>query len=348
MFQEKYASIVSCEPYSFVQAVAKDADLFKELVTSWRFTPNLSGNPISTHESIHHPSCYVDFNIAFEFASPIHAQASSVFFDKVSKMMLQAFIDRSASGKAPSFPFTMFMTRSEYDRGVNTFSPEGRLFQVEYAIEAIKLGTTAIGIQTSQGVVLAVEKRVSSPLLEASSIEKIMEVDTHLAVALSGMVADARTMIDFGRVAAQNHRFTYDESLKVESLTQSICDLALRFGESADGEEAIMSRPFGVALLIAGADEKGPQLFHADPSGTFMAYNAKAIGSGSEGAQTELEKEYHKSMTLEEAETLALRVLKSVMEEKLNKSNIQVASVTADQNFKIYEEQKLQTIIDRL
>ena len=88
--------------------------------------------------------------------------------------------------------------------------------------------------------------------------------------------------------------------------------------------------------------------FHADPSGTFMAYNAKAIGSGSEGAQTELEKEYHKSMTLEEAETLALRVLKSVMEEKLNKSNIQVASVTADQNFKIYEEQKLQTIIDRL
>ncbi|KAJ8656312.1 hypothetical protein O0I10_008106 [Lichtheimia ornata] len=242
----------------------------------------------------------------------------------------------------------MFMTRSEYDRGVNTFSPEGRLFQVEYAIEAIKLGTTAIGIQTSQGVILAVEKRVSSPLLEASSIEKIMEVDTHLAVALSGMVADARTMIDFGRVAAQNHRFTYDESLKVESLTQSICDLALRFGESADGEEAIMSRPFGVALLIAGADEKGPQLFHADPSGTFMAYNAKAIGSGSEGAQTELEKEYHKSMTLEEAETLALRVLKSVMEEKLNKSNIQVASITAEQKFKIYHEEQLQTIIDRL
>ncbi|ORZ00250.1 nucleophile aminohydrolase [Syncephalastrum racemosum] len=242
----------------------------------------------------------------------------------------------------------MFMTRSEYDRGVNTFSPEGRLFQVEYAIEAIKLGTTAIGIQTSKGVILAVEKRVSSSLLEASSIEKIVEVDSHLAVALSGMVADARTLVDFGRVAAQNHRFTYDEPLKVESLTQSICDLALRFGESADGEEAVMSRPFGVALLIAGVDEKGPQLFHADPSGTFMSYHAKAIGSGSEGAQTELEKEFHRSMTLEEAEKLALTVLKSVMEEKLSKTNVQLASVTPENNYRIYGEDELQAIIDKL
>ncbi|KAI8366618.1 nucleophile aminohydrolase [Radiomyces spectabilis] len=242
----------------------------------------------------------------------------------------------------------MFLTRSEYDRGVNTFSPEGRLFQVEYAIEAIKLGTTAIGIQTSEGVVLAVEKRVSSPLLEASSIEKIMEIDEHLGCAVSGMTADARTMIEHARVAAQNHRFTYDEKLKVESVTQSVCDLALRFGESAEGEESIMSRPFGVALLIAGVDEKGPQLFHADPSGTFMSYQAKAIGSGSEGAQTELQKEYHRSMTLQEAETLSLTVLKSVMEEKLNKANVQLASITPTSSFKIYSEEELQTVIDRL
>ncbi|KAI8366581.1 nucleophile aminohydrolase [Choanephora cucurbitarum] len=242
----------------------------------------------------------------------------------------------------------MFLTRSEYDRGVNTFSPEGRLFQVEYAIEAIKLGTTAIGVQTSEGVVLAVEKRVSSSLLEPSSIEKVMEIDTHLGCAVSGMTADARTMIEHARVAAQNHRFTYDEHLKVESVTQSVCDLALRFGEGAEGEESIMSRPFGVALLIAGVDENGPQLFHADPSGTFMKYQAKAIGSGSEGAQTELQKEYHKSMTLKEAETLALTVLKSVMEEKLNKTNVQIASVTPEHNFRIYSEEELQSIIERL
>ncbi|KAG1047423.1 hypothetical protein G6F43_010125 [Rhizopus delemar] len=242
----------------------------------------------------------------------------------------------------------MFLTRSEYDRGVNTFSPEGRLFQVEYAIEAIKLGTTAIGVQTSEGVVLAVEKRVSSTLLEPSSIEKIMEIDEHLGCAVSGMTADARTMIEHARVSAQNHRFTYEERLKVESVTQSVCDLALRFGEGAEGEESIMSRPFGVALLIAGVDENGPQLFHADPSGTFMKYQAKAIGSGSEGAQTELQKEYHKSMTLKEAEKLALSVLKSVMEEKLNKSNVQIASVTPENNFRIYSEEELQTVIERL
>ncbi|ORY37649.1 20S proteasome subunit alpha V [Rhizoclosmatium globosum] len=213
------------------------------------------------------------------------------------------------------------LLRSEYDQGVNTFSPEGRLFQVEYAIEAIKLGSTAVGIQTAHGVVLAVEKRVTSTLLEPSSIEKILEIDTHLGCAMSGLVADWRTMIDHARVEAQNHWFTYNERIKVESLTQAVCDLALRFGESADGEDAIMSRPFGVALLIGGVDEKGPQLFHADPSGTFTRFDAKAIGSGSEGAQTELQEQYHKSLTLREAELLALKVLKQVMEEKLSGAN---------------------------
>lgn len=115
-------------------------------------------------------------------------------------------------------------------------------------------------MRTNEGVVLAVEKRVQSPLLESSSIEKIMEIDTHLGCAMSGLVADARTMIDHARVTAQNHRFVYDEPIKVESVTQAVCDLALRFGESVHDEEALMSRPFGVALLIAGVDELGPLL----------------------------------------------------------------------------------------
>jgi len=197
--------------------------------------------------------------------------------------------------------------QSEYDRGVSTFSPEGRLFQVEYAIEAIKLGSTAIGVCTSEGVVLGVEKRVTSILLESSSIEKIVEIDSHIGCAMSGLTADARTMIDHARLESQNHRFTYDEPLRVESCTQAVCDLALRFGEGDDDEsERVMSRPFGVALLIAGVDDDGPQLcvsfvhsdvdcrYHAEPSGTFYRYDAKAIGSGSEGAQAELQNEYFK------------------------------------------------------
>jgi len=140
-----------------------------------------------------------------------------------------------------------------------------------------------------------------------------MEIDTHLGCAMSGLTADARTMVDHARVTAQNHAFTYDERIKVESVTQAVCDLALRFGESVHDEEAMMSRPFGVALLIGGIDEFGPQLYvfsacdrmleeyyieetryHTDPSGTFIRYEAKAIGSGSEAAQSELQDKWHK------------------------------------------------------
>ncbi|KAK9320523.1 nucleophile aminohydrolase [Lipomyces orientalis] len=242
----------------------------------------------------------------------------------------------------------MFLTRSEYDRGVSTFSPEGRLFQVEYAIEAIKLGSTAIGIATSEGVILGVEKRATSVLLESSSIEKIVEIDRHLGAAMSGLTADARTMIDHARVETQNHALHFNEPIKVESVTQAVCDLALRFGEGADGEERVMSRPFGVALLIAGIDENGPQLYHADPSGTFYRYDAKAIGSGSEGAQAELQNEYHSSLTLAEAEQLVLKTLKQVMEEKLDAKNVQLASVTKEQKFRIYTDDEMKVVVERL
>eukprot|EP01027_Heterolobosea_sp_BB2_P007421 GEZU01011049.1.p1 GENE.GEZU01011049.1~~GEZU01011049.1.p1 ORF type:complete len:245 (-),score=67.31 GEZU01011049.1:120-854(-) len=241
----------------------------------------------------------------------------------------------------------MFLTRSEYDRGVNTFSPEGRLFQVEYAIEAIKLGSTAVGIQTPEGVVLAVEKRLTSTLLEPTSVEKVMEVDSHIGCAMSGLTADARTMIEHARIETQNHRFNYNEPMTVESATQAVCDLALRFGE--DEEERGMSRPFGVALLMAGIDETGPVLYHTDPSGTFVRYDAKAIGAGSEGAQTTLQEKYYKSMTLEEAETLALTILRQVMEEKLNSTNVEIASISvANPVFHVYNKDELERVIARL
>lgn len=240
----------------------------------------------------------------------------------------------------------MFLTRSEYDRGVSTFSPEGRLFQVEYSLEAIKLGSTAIGIATSEGVVLGVEKRVTSSLLESSSIEKIIEIDSHIGCAMSGLTADARSMIEHARVSSLNHDLYYHEPIGVESLTQSVCDLALRFGEGALGEKRLMSRPFGVALLIAGIDEeKGPQLYHADPSGSFYRYDAKAIGSGSEGAQTELQNEYHSSLTLKEAELLVVKILKQVMEEKLDSNNAQLASVTKEAGFRVYKDEETEDII---
>jgi len=241
----------------------------------------------------------------------------------------------------------MFLTRSEYDRGVNTFSPEGRLFQVEYAIEAIKLGSTAIGIQTNEGVVLAVEKRVTSPLIEPSSIEKIMEVDKHIGCAMSGLIADSRTLIDRARVEAQSHWFTYNENMSVESVTQAVSNLALAFGDD-DPDPGAMSRPFGVALLLAGVDRNGPRLFHMDPSGTFIQFDAKAIGSGSEGAQQALQEQFHKSITLKDACKSALTILKQVMEEKLNSTNVEMATVTPDRMFQMLSKDELEAIIKDL
>lgn len=165
---------------------------------------------------------------------------------------------------------------------------------------------------------------------------------------MSGLTADARTLIDHARVETQQHRFTYDEPMTPQSCTQALCDLALRFGEDGRDEDA-MSRPFGVALLIAGTDENGPALYHTDPSGTYVKWKAKAIGAGSEGAQTALQESYASSMTLEEAETLALRTLKQVMEEKLDGTNVEIAAVTAATGkFRIYTADELKQCITRL
>ena len=237
----------------------------------------------------------------------------------------------------------MFMTRSEYDRGVNTFDPSGRLFQVEYAMGAIKLGSTAIAIQTSEGVVMAVEKRVESSLMKKESMKKQVKLDQHVGCAMSGLVADAGTLVERARVASQQHWFMYDEPIRVEAIVESVCDLALRFGEGGQ------ARPFGVALLIAGVDETGPCLYHTDPSGTHTKYLAKAIGAGSESAQTLLQEQYNKSLTLVEAQKIALEALKQVMEDKISSDNIEMAIITVENPiFTLLEEAEIQTLLQTL
>ncbi|NWR45581.1 PSA5 protein, partial [Regulus satrapa] len=205
----------------------------------------------------------------------------------------------------------------------------------------LQLGSTAIGIQTSEGVCLAVEKRITSPLMEPSSIEKIVEIDSHIGMWYFGSM---RIMGIFICVFLQNHWFTYNETMTVESVTQAVSNLALQFGEE-DADPGAMSRPFGVALLFGGVDEKGPQLFHMDPSGTFVQCDARAIGSASEGAQSSLQEVYHKSMTLKEAIKSSLVILKQVMEEKLNATNIELATVEPGMKFHMYTKEELEEVI---
>ncbi|KAJ8911808.1 hypothetical protein NQ315_014232 [Exocentrus adspersus] len=131
--------------------------------------------------------------------------------------------------------------------------------------------------------------------------------------------------------------------MSVESCAQAVSNLAIQFGDS-DDDGAAMSRPFGVAILFAGIDAKGPQLYHMDPSGTFVQFDAKAIGSGSEGAQQSLQEVYHRSMTLEEATISALTILKQVMEEKLNSSNVEVMTMTSKSLFHMFTKDQVEEV----
>ncbi|OHT16893.1 Proteasome subunit alpha type-5 [Tritrichomonas foetus] len=243
----------------------------------------------------------------------------------------------------------MFQSSSEYDRNVNTFSPDGRLLQVEYAIEAVKLGSSAIAILCPEGVVFAVEKRLSSPLLIPSSVERVYAIDDHVGVVLAGYPADGRTMVDHMRVAAQDHRFSFGEPIGIRAVTESVCDLALSFGEGRRKREGQMSRPFGAALLVSGIENGTPFLFHTDPSGTYTQCRARAIGGGSEGAETILRDSYKDGMTLEEAENLALSTLRQVIQEKLSENNIEVACARVSSGkFEVYSAAQRQAIVERL
>ena len=245
----------------------------------------------------------------------------------------------------------MFQSKGDYDRGINTFSPEGRLFQVEYALEAVKLGSTAVGITTAFGVVLAAEKRLPSPLVVAGSIEKILQIDSHIGCAMSGLSSDARTLVEHARVETQNHSFTFDEPMLVEACVHSIADMALDFSDSSDKEDKkkkTMARPFGVALLCAGVDDlNGPCLYQTEPSGTYTKFKAAAIGSATDAATALLVEHYKPEMTLIEAETLALFVLRQVMEDKLNSQNVEIAAAT-EKAFRVYTVSETEAIIARL
>lgn len=176
-----------------------------------------------------------------------------------------------------------------------------------------------------------------------------MEIDRHVGAAMSGITADAQTLVDHARVEATNHWFSYNEKIRVHALTQAICDLALSFGEGSDenNHKQKMSRPFGVALLLAGVDDAGPQLYSSDPSGTYVPVKAHAIGSGSEGALNNLKESYSETMTLAEAETLAIASLKQHMEEKLTKSNVELAVVTREKGFHVCTAEELEAVIAR-
>jgi len=221
-----------------------------------------------------------------------------------------------------------------YDRAITVFSPDGRLFQVEYAREAVKRGTTTVGVKYKTGAVLIVDKRITSRLVEPDSIEKIFEIDGHIGCATSGLVADARSLIDKARLDSQINEITYDEKIQVKTLVKRICDFKQTYTQYGG------VRPFGTALLIAGVDDTGPRLFSTDPSGALMEYKASSEGSGRNGAMSFFESNYKEGMTMDEGIELGIKALHKGTEGKLNPDAIEIGVVDKDVNFHILSPEK--------
>jgi len=234
----------------------------------------------------------------------------------------------------------MFQPGFGYDRAITIFSPDGRLFQVEYALEAVKRGTTAVGVRCSEGVVLAVEKRVV-PLQE--SVEKIYIIDDHIGTAIAGLTSDARILVAEARLQAQINKLNYDTPISVEILTKRIGDLKQLYTQHAG------VRPFGVSLLIAGVDDYGSHLFVTDPSGTYWGYKATAIGAGASSAMEILEKEYRDDLDINSAILLALKSLKNAMGSEFDSKKVEVAvALMKTKKFEKLPPEEVEKLIEKL
>ena len=211
-----------------------------------------------------------------------------------------------------------------YDRGITIFSPDGRLYQVEYAREAVKRGSASIGIRTPEGVVVAADKRSRSPLMEPTSVEKIHKADDHIGVASAGHVADARRLIDFARRSAQINRLRYGEPIGIETLTKQITDHIQQYTQVGG------ARPFGVALLIAGVENGSPSLYETDPSGTPYEWKAVSIGADRNNLQEFLEERYEDDLTLDGAIGIVLEAIASTRDDGLDAAGVDVGVVPTE------------------
>ena len=229
-----------------------------------------------------------------------------------------------------------------YDRGSTVFSPDGRLFQVEYAREAVKKGSTTIGIKYEGGVILVVDRRVSSKLLEPRSTEKIHAIDDYIGCATSGLVADARILVDQARHEAQVHRVNYGENIGVEMLVKKVCDYEQNFTQYGG------ARPFGTALLVAGTDDLGAHLFETDPSGALIAYKATGIGNGRAAVVDLFEKEFGDGMSFEDAAKLGLKALSAAIAEEPKADPVEIGVAACGEKFRRLSEEEISGLIGKM
>ncbi|HEC87778.1 MAG TPA: archaeal proteasome endopeptidase complex subunit alpha [Thermoplasmata archaeon] len=231
--------------------------------------------------------------------------------------------------------------RSAYDWAITVFSPDGRLFQVEYAREAVKRGTTTVGIKFKNGVALIVDKRITSRLIEPSSIEKIFKIDDHIGCATSGLVADARALVERARLEAQINRLTYEQPIQIKALTKKICDFKQTYTQYGG------VRPFGTALLIGGVDDTGVHLFATDPSGAMMEYKATAEGEGREVSIEYFEKNYEENLSKEKAIKMGISAISYATEKKLEEKTVEIGIAEKGKKFEILSPERISKYFEK-
>ena len=228
---------------------------------------------------------------------------------------------------------------SSADFSLTTFSPSGKLVQIEYALNAVQAGKTSLGIKATNGVVIASEKKVPSVLVDPATVEKTGMLSSNVGVTYSGMGPDFRVLLNKGRKAAQTYYLTYKDVIPVTLLARELAAVMQEFTQSGG------VRPFGVSLLVAGYDDDGPQLYQVDPSGSYWAWKASAIGKNSSNAKTFLEKRYSKQMELEDAINTAILTLKEGFEGAITEDNIEIGVVADDRKFRVLSAQEVRDYI---
>jgi len=214
----------------------------------------------------------------------------------------------------------MLPAQQGYDRAITVFSPDGRLYQVEYAIETVRRGTIAVGVKSKEGIVIAVEEKPRK-LQISKTAQKIFEIDDHVGVAAAGYIPDARSQVDNARFFSQSNKMIYDEPVEVETIAKHLADQCQQYTQYAG------VRPYGVALILGGVVNNTPQLYLTDPSGTYISYDAIAIGSGSDQVTDFLEKTYKEDLSLDDASALASAGIYLSSEDKDGTSHIRMAHI---------------------
>lgn len=215
---------------------------------------------------------------------------------------------------------SVFAAPGAYDRAITVFSPDGRLFQVEYAMELVNRGATILSIQCPEGVVLGSEENIEV-LEEVGYSYKIFRVDDHIGAAIVGLSSDARILIDQARIYAQSNKLTYDEPIDVEVVTKRICDIQQMYTQHAG------VRPFGVSIIFGGVDKTGTRVFGTHPSGTYRGYKATALGAGRETVLSVLKEEYKEDLSLDSSIKLAVKCLVKALEARQLPPRIKIAVI---------------------